>query len=357
MGAIRFLLAITVVINHAGPVFGLVFTDAYIAIKLFYIISGFYMSLILSEKYVGPGRYRLFITNRFLRLFPAYWMVLFLSVSLSLLYRYCLDTSLLLGPWFTRQDFLNPVSAATLILANLTILGQDILFFMGLAQGTGNLYFDANALLTPQPAWFFLVVPQAWTLSLELMFYLLAPFLANRRLWVILCLAAASFATRWYIHIVEVPIDPWEQRFFPAEFGFFLMGVVCHRLYARIVNRPIRPWLPRTVTLGFLCFLLAYQFLPGGFAKELVTYGLAVVCLPYAFHYTKHMKLDRMVGELSYPIYISHWLIIVLLRYYYPPALLPALSLVVTVAFCMAFNILFSDRIERYRQKRVLAAS
>lgn len=357
MGAIRFLLAITVVVNHTGPLFGLVFTDAYIAIKIFFIISGFYMSLILSEKYVGPGRYRLFITNRFLRLYPAYWVVLALSVAVSLFFRYVLDASLLLGTWFSRQEFLNPVSAATLVLANLSIIGQDILFFMGLAKGTGNFYFDPNALLAPQPAWFFLLVPQAWTLSLELMFYLLVPFLVRRRLWVILSLAAASFAIRWYINVVELPIDPWEQRFFPAELGFFLMGIVCHRFYMHITSRSMRPWLPRAVTLAFLGLLLVYQFLPGKYYLEVLTYALAVFCLPYAFHYTKHMKWDRIIGELSYPIYISHWLIIVVLRYYYPKNLLPILSVSVTVAFCFAFNVFFSNRIERFRQKRVLAAS
>jgi len=357
MGAIRFLLAITVVINHTGPLFGLVFTDAYIAIKLFFIISGFYMSLILSEKYVGPGSYRLFITNRFLRLFPAYWMILALALAVSLFFRLFLDSSLLLSPWFLRQDYLNPVSSALLILANLSIFGQDILFFMGLAKDTGALYFDANALLSPQPAWFFLLIPQAWTLSLELTFYLLAPFLVRRRLAVLLILAGAGFALRYYIYRVELPIDPWEQRFFPAEFGFFILGILCHRFYARITTRAMRPWLPKAVTLGFLGYLAVYQFLPGGFAKELFTYGLAIFTLPYAFVFTKYVTWDRTIGELSYPIYISHWLIIVVLRYYYPQELLPVLSVAVTVAFCFAFNVFFSDRIERYRQKRVLAAS
>jgi len=357
MGAIRFLLAITVVINHTGALFGLVFTDAYIAIKLFFIISGFYMSLILGEKYVGPGSYRLFITNRFLRLFPAYWMILALALAVSLFFRLFLDSSLLLSPWFLRQDYLNPVSSALLILANLSIFGQDILFFMGLAKDTGALYFDANALLSPQPAWFFLLIPQAWTLSLELTFYLLAPILVRRRLAVLLILAGAGFAVRYYIYRVELPIDPWEQRFFPAEFGFFILGILCHRFYARITTRAMRPWLPKAVTLGFLGYLAVYQFLPGGFAKELFTYGLAIFTLPYAFVFTKYVTWDRTIGELSYPIYISHWLIIVVLRYYYPQELLPVLSVAVTVAFCFAFNVFFSNRIERYRQKRVLAAS
>jgi len=356
MGAIRFLLAVTVVINHTGPLFGLIFTDAYMAIKIFFIVSGFYMSLILSSKYAGPGSYRLFITNRFLRLFPAYWVVLALSFLASLFFWQVLDTKLLLGPWIARQDYLNPLSATLLALANLSVYGQDILFFMGLAPG-GGLYFDVNALAAPQPAWHYLLVPQAWTISLELTFYLLAPFLVRGKTWMLLCLAGASFFLRWFILSQGVPSDPWEQRFFPVELGFFLLGILCHRLYARITARPVRSWLPPAATAALLGYLLSYQFLPGGFYKELFTYALTVISLPYAFYYTRHMKFDRMVGELSYPIYISHWLIIVVLRYYFPQSQLPLLSVLATVAFCIAFNVLLTNRIERYRQKRVLAAA
>jgi peptidoglycan/LPS O-acetylase OafA/YrhL len=356
MGAIRFLLAVTVVLNHAGPLFGLIFTDAYIAIKIFFIISGFYMSLILSSKYVGPGTYRLFITNRFLRLFPAYWVVLALSFLASLVFWQVLDTKLLLGPWIARQDFLSPLAAAALVLANLSVYGQDILFFLGLSPA-GGFYFDVNALAAPQPAWYYLLVPQAWTISLELTFYLLAPLLVRSKTRLLAGLIAASLAVRWYIAIQGLPADPWEQRFFPAEFGFFLLGILCHRLYRRITARPMRPWLPPAVTAGFLCFLLSYQFIPGGLSKELCTYVLTMLALPYAFYATRHMKFDRMVGELSYPIYISHWLIIVVLRYYVPESQLPLLSVLATVAFCTVFNILLTNRIERYRQKRVLAAA
>lgn len=71
MGSLRFLLAIAVVIDHSGPIFGVESVGGSTAVQAFYIISGFYMSLILSEKYVGAnGGYSLFFTNRLLRLFP-----------------------------------------------------------------------------------------------------------------------------------------------------------------------------------------------------------------------------------------------------------------------------------------------
>ena len=54
-----------------------------VAVQAFYIISGFYMALILNTKYVGAGAYRVFIGNRFLRIYPVYWVVLILTVVLS----------------------------------------------------------------------------------------------------------------------------------------------------------------------------------------------------------------------------------------------------------------------------------
>ena len=52
-----------------------------LAVQTFYIISGFYMALILNEKYVTqPHAYRLFLTNRVLRLFSLYCVVVGLTL-------------------------------------------------------------------------------------------------------------------------------------------------------------------------------------------------------------------------------------------------------------------------------------
>src|SRR5450759_1833879 len=81
MGIIRVLLALSVVAAHFGGIWNLRFVGGQVAVQSFYIISGFYMSLILNEKYVGKNKsYKLFITNRFLRLYPIYWTVLLLTI-------------------------------------------------------------------------------------------------------------------------------------------------------------------------------------------------------------------------------------------------------------------------------------
>src|SRR5215469_9357212 len=86
MGALRLLLASSVVYGHAGLIsaigFPLVPGDT--AVQVFYGISGFYMALVLNEVYrPDNSTYRLFISNRFVRLFPAYAVTLVATLLLA----------------------------------------------------------------------------------------------------------------------------------------------------------------------------------------------------------------------------------------------------------------------------------
>ena len=48
MGLLRLILAISVVIWHSSPIFGISLVGGQAAVQAFYIISGFYMALILN---------------------------------------------------------------------------------------------------------------------------------------------------------------------------------------------------------------------------------------------------------------------------------------------------------------------
>jgi peptidoglycan/LPS O-acetylase OafA/YrhL len=55
MGSLRFVLALLVVYFHVrGPShYGLPLPDGRIAVQMFYVISSFYMALVLNEKYIS----------------------------------------------------------------------------------------------------------------------------------------------------------------------------------------------------------------------------------------------------------------------------------------------------------------
>src|SRR3954451_14766869 len=80
MGSLRLYLALSVVLAHFGIPLGFPTSD--VAVQSFFVISGFYMALVLNEKY-GPGCYWLFISNRLLRLWPTYAVVLVLSFAIA----------------------------------------------------------------------------------------------------------------------------------------------------------------------------------------------------------------------------------------------------------------------------------
>src|SRR4051812_20298809 len=125
MGLLRVLLALSVVIDHSYPALGLTLVGGQVAVQTFFIISGFYMSLILDRKYVGPGSYGLFMTNRFLRLFPVYWMVWGLTLAVALL-----ESQGRLSPWFDYHHILGWPAWVTLVFTNLMLFGQDQTLFL-----------------------------------------------------------------------------------------------------------------------------------------------------------------------------------------------------------------------------------
>ena len=75
----RFVLALCVVQapSAAGGPPGL----AWQAVFSFYVLSGFLMTLVLNEIYgFGPRSFARFFTNRILRLYPAYYAVVLVTV-------------------------------------------------------------------------------------------------------------------------------------------------------------------------------------------------------------------------------------------------------------------------------------
>jgi len=130
MGLIRLLLAFTVVIAHSNPIFGNKIVGGITSVHAFFIISGFYMALILNEKYVTKDSYKLFITNRLLRLYPVYWVMFVITIIVGLLaYRYSNHHPILLRPYLEDPGSLSIFSWICLGISNLTLIGQDWMMF------------------------------------------------------------------------------------------------------------------------------------------------------------------------------------------------------------------------------------
>ncbi len=238
MGALRLFLAVSVLVAHAGPIFGLNLMFSDVAVKLFFIISGFYMSLVLSGKYEGKSLRWTFYTNRFLRLYPAYLLAILLTGALFLTADHlpnAPEKNLLAGEIIKRfsggRGELDGFSLAALVIPNFFIVGSDVvwLFHHSVSAGWeftfGILGHHPGAIRGGD----YLFIQPAWSIGVELWFYALVPTLSRVKTPFIALLAGASLALRLWMDWRH----PWiTYFFFPAALCFFLFGMLAHRFWA-----------------------------------------------------------------------------------------------------------------------------
>ncbi len=361
MGVIRFLFALTVLLSHEVDLFGLTLTGSIIAVQCFYIISGFYMGIILEEKY-KLSDYKLFISNRFLRLLPTYWMVvLFMIVTSIIWFNFSEQKSSL---FFEKISYhFSELSFSSLLLvffSNIFLIFQDVFLFLGLSID-GHYEFVKDFRTTNLSLSIFSLVPQAWTIGMEIMFYLLVPFVVRLKNYFLIGLAIAAFLFRLLMYYKGYDFDPWTYRFFPFEFMFFIFGLLAFRFYKYLRIKALSS-LIQNVTYGFiLSFILFYQFIPLNASFKYVCFLILFsFSLPIIFVKFKSNKLDRWIGEFSYPIYICHLFIIVVVNLFYSKynfvshKFLSVIILVCTLIFSFFLIKFISEPIEKIRRKRTV---
>jgi len=311
LGLLRTFLALLVVIDHVRAVDPQVYIPVYgaiIAVKLFFVISGFYMSLVLDGRYQSL---RVFYTNRFLRLAPSYYAVLGLILVLTYVF-------------FQRTIFhdfaAHYVDAASrgeqaallFYLPNLTILGSDLL---------GWICYDGRFFVCSKGSMHFLFVPQIWSVGLEIVCYLLCPFLIRKR-----SLLIASFVLCIGYYAILLALgenhEPWNRMVLPGQLLFFCMGISSFYLYKALSHhrRLISGALPKFAALfSVLAMVLVVTWFasdwPFGHSKNTVFFeeigisAMLALVLPFIFLWTKNSGVDRLLGTFSYPIYLCHFFV------------------------------------------------
>lgn len=357
MGLLRIFLAISVVIAHSGSLFGFTLVGGHIAVQAFYIISGFYITLILNEKYIGKnGSYKLFLSNRLLRLYPIYWTVFLLTIITSLGV-FIISSGHSMGKLQPYYDFISSMKIESiffLVLSNLIMLFQDMVMFLGLDTSSGALFFTSNFRETVPELYTFLIVPQAWTVGVEITFYLIAPFLLRRNILLIFSLILTSALLRIILYKNGLNYDPWTYRFFPSELFFFLLGTIAYHFYKKIENWDIKKSHLKMIYIFILSFTFFYSRIP--FENKIFVYFFFFfLSLPFIFILSKEWKVDRYIGELSYPIYISHILVLMFVNFS-NMSIKGNISLI-TIIFSILFSVLLNEfigkKIERIRQSRI----
>lgn len=340
-------LAFAVIVSHAVAL-DINILPGPVAVQAFFIISGFYMSLILNEKYSKSGLLT-FYTNRFFRLFPTYLLVLLFSFTALC----TVDAGI-----FTRFDKFQkvfaggPFMALTYLWTNTAILGQDILFLLGVDVSNYSFFWDIDGNASTK-AWSFILVPQAWSLSMEFYFYLLAPFILRRRVKWVTALFIASVGLRLCIVLKGPGYDLFLRRFFPSELCLFLSGYFSYLLFKHVRRYDKKRFMGFFSWAALLIVLFFYNRIDQKSALSLMAVTL-VLAMPFIFNLAKDNKIDRFLGNISFPIYMVHFVIIELIDdYIHEYSLWIILPPVFVTALAVYHGI--EKPVDRWRQRRVLS--
>lgn len=345
MGVIRLLLAFAVFTHHAAVMDGELLPGV-VSVRLFFMVSGFYMALILDERYGRDGLW-LFYSNRALRLFPAYLAVAAASLAMVLLFdaHAFMSRDDLFAAWAEA-----PAVLVALALSNLAVTGQDILFLLDFGEGFGPVLSPCAD--CPVLGFSMALVPQAWSVALELWFYLSAPLLVRLRARTLLALGAASLVLHAALSAGGVDGANAAHHLFPAQLHLFLAGVLSHRLYRRFRGLPQSLGLCASAVL--CAAIVGYRHLGDPWRFPLLALLLAGA-MPLVFGAMRHRRWDRFLGDLSYPFYLVQFLVIALADRLTPELGGPGLT-ALALAGAVVLYLAVDRPVSRLRRRRLRAA-
>lgn len=321
MGFLRFYLAICVLESHSGNVLSWPVPRGCDAVQMFFVISGFYMGMILTERYASPS---IFYKSRWLRIAAPYYLHVFAIAGLSLLAGFLFSQWLSLSAYVSDELTKNGWPGVMFSsVSNLTIIGQDATLFLRDNKG-GEMSFTTDFMAHPYPLYRYLIIPQCWSVAIELTFYLAAPFLNRLTTRSLVLIVLISFALRFAAYAVGLDHDPWTYRFFPFELALFVLGILTWRLFRVLrdkftLNLHVRGYIG--LCLGIVAGGWAFRWLVWRLGIEFgePQVSIILVCLwaasvPLIFLATKDSVFDRNLGELSFPIYLNHLFVILVIR-------------------------------------------
>ncbi len=274
LGAVRFFLAFIVLTEHLGWYV----SDSDVLVKFakfspivavlgFLVISGFSIAASYEVKQKG------FYFRRLLRIFPVYVFGIFFSVVVVKFY-----------PDVIVNNGVFEVPDVKLILGNL--------FFM---QGIFVPSLDIN--------------PIVWTLSIEVFFYIITPFLVVKNKYFLIILIASSilFAGQRYLGF-----HYFSQMLYGLNILYlgwaWLLGFWFYH------NRNKSGAIFFTTSLGVIAITINGYFVTSFWT---ITWILTCAAISYG-HYVKMFlpKFFKELGDISYPLYLLHVPLFYVIKYY-----------------------------------------
>jgi peptidoglycan/LPS O-acetylase OafA/YrhL len=316
-GYLRFVLASLVVANHVWlPVANQVGLHA---VAGFFVISGYLMTMIINEVYIGSSGLARYFANRFLRIFPLYWTVCGLTL---------VGLTTFPSVFGNLYSLIYVPPSMSVWLRNVTLV---------------------NLISSPV-----ILVPPAWSLTVEVAFYIAIGLCLGRGRWLAIVWFAMSVGyTLW---LVEEGV-PFGQRYSTVFAGslFFSAGAMIYHYRGYLKFRLPTPiwWL---ALLAFSTFPFVVKSL-GGDSRYFGYYGSAIFFVPIFLSAlsTKEGRISSQFGELAYPMFLLHFFALGFVRSIIPISLSPLSTseflLVYAATFAMSCATVrwFNPAIDRLR--------
>lgn len=273
LGTLRLLLAVTVVTYHARwkP---LELNTGVIAVAVFYVISGYVITALFSERFFLKNDLKGFYWERTLRIAPQYYFYL----GICIITFYVVDLS---SSFFSP----NPISAKSLLF-NISLIP------LGLYS-----YFPTSGI--------FGVIPPAASLGVEVIFYLLFPFIFRTKQRIRFALSVSTVvlcAATWDL----IPRLEFSYYSLPGVFIFFALGHCLEKEYLHLI------WPFLALAIANFLALVVFGEIKKGFNKELLiglVIGLTVVRNAALI---KPPAWDRFLGNATYGCFLGHYPVLVL---------------------------------------------
>jgi peptidoglycan/LPS O-acetylase OafA/YrhL len=243
-----------------------------------------------------------------------------------------------------------PTMTLSYIWTNTAVLGQDMLFLLGIDPETYTFYWDPEGTARLK-AWSFLLVPQAWSLSMEWYFYLAAPFLLRLRvIWIVL-IFVGSLCLRLYIVSQGSQYDLLVRRLFPSELCLFLAGYFSYLLFKHVRRWERKHLMGLFSWAALVTIFVFYNHISEKYSLVLLALMLTF-SMPFIFSLSKDSKMDRFLGNLSFSVYMVHFLIIEFLDdYIHEYSIWMILPLILLSATGVYWGL--ERPIDRWRQRRL----
>ena len=327
IGYLRFFLAFLVMISHVGTRFWGMNPGVW-AVVVFYILAGHVITHLLLDIFWGNGKNaKYYYIDRILRIFPLYLFI-------------CGLTSLFL----IVTDFGNPQFKPVNCINNFLIVPLNYYMYD----------FNKIVILTgTNPPWW--LIPPAWSLGAEVQTYFMLPFLLKWKklgiVTVLLSLTVYSAANLSLIHS-----DYFGYRLLPGVIFIFIVGSLIQKTATGTAEKYEKLTL---ISVYIFCLLWFIYFvlikgIYGAYTRE----TLLGVLIGSPLVYTgiklrkKRLPFNRLAGNLSYGLFLSHFPSIWLLEWAglkeNSHLFLPVLFLVSTF-FAFIGVKLIDEKIERFR--------